>query len=192
MNAKSWLLILACCGSLIGIALLARGCGGSVATTSEANGKVRSGTSHDPSANFPQASTSQLPTKRPREPETSLTKFVREKLEAIIIPLVSFEQTSAEEAIDFLSHRVMELDPEPNAGSRGISFRIKRPRDPFVPAGAHVDTDYIGHDFEAGNISAWKLLQRIASDNGMRVEITEQGVLLTSPEADQNPLQEEE
>lgn len=99
------------------------------------------------------------------------------------------EDTSAEEAIDFLSLRIMELDPEPNAG---LSFRIKRPKHPDMPQGGHADIDSIGHDFRADNLSAWKILKRIASDNGMRVEITDHGVLLTSREADMNPVEEDQ
>ena len=83
----------------------------------------------------------------------------------------------------------MELDPEPNAG---LSFRIKRPKHPDMPQGGHADIDSIGHDFRADNLSAWKILKRIASDNGMRVEITDHGVLLTSREADMNPVEEDQ
>lgn len=159
-----------------------------MATTSNDEDQGRSGTGHGGSTISPQASPSPLPSKRPRELETARTRAVREKLEAIIIPVVSFEKTSAEEAIAFLSLRVTESDPEP-AG--GLSFRVKRPRNPDLPVGVHADISYLGHDFEAENISAWKLLKRIASDNGMRVEVTEQGVLLTSPEADRNPVEED-
>jgi hypothetical protein len=158
-----------------------------MATASNDEGNGRSGAGHDVSTTSPHASPSPLPSKRPRELETSQTKAVLEKLEAIIIPVVSFERTTAEEAIDFLSLRVTELDPERSAG---MSFRVKRPRIPDLPAGVHADISYISHDFEAENISAWRLLKRIASDNGMRVEVTEQEILLTSPEADRDPMEE--
>lgn len=148
---------------------------------------MRSGTGRDVSTASPQEHRSRFPSKRPRELETAQTKAVREKLEGIVIPLVSFERTTAEEAIAFLSLRVTELDPESGAG---LSFRVKRPRIPDLPTGGHADISYIGHDFEAENISAWKLLKRIASDNGMRVEVTEQEVLLTSPQADRDPMEE--
>lgn len=152
--------------------------------------QIRTGKGEYVSTTSPQGSHSPLPFKLPRKLETSRTKAVRENLEAIIIPVVSYERTTAEEAIDFLSLRVTELDPERGAG---ISFRVQRPRTPDLPdlpTGGHADISYISHDFEAQNISAWRLLKRIASDNGMRVEVTEQEVLLTSPEADRDPMEE--
>ncbi|MCW1923315.1 hypothetical protein OKA05_12190 [Luteolibacter arcticus] len=52
-----------------------------------------------------------------------------EKLRNIIIPQIDFENTSVEEAIDFLRVRASELDTsELDASKKGISFVIRKPR----------------------------------------------------------------
>jgi hypothetical protein len=181
MRAKLISLITGCV-AMLGIAFAIRSCG------EPTNQEPGNGSHHSPhadqgiaaqSGDSPPASAS----KRTREPESDLTRIVREKLEAIIIPKVDFESTTAEEAIDFLRHRVVELDPEPDYRARGMAFHINRPKDsepsPSTPP-TSVDASHTGHDFKADNISAWQLLKRIASDNGMRVEVTVRGVELTS------------
>ncbi len=55
--------------------------------------------------------------------------YITEKLNRIIIPRVDFEDTTMEEAIDFLRLRAAELDiKEPDPAKKGINFVIRRPR----------------------------------------------------------------
>ena len=62
--------------------------------------------------------------------------IITKKLNQIIIPRVEFEDTTLEEAIDFLRLLNMELDKEENDPTRkGFNFVIRRPR----PANEEVD-----------------------------------------------------
>ena len=55
--------------------------------------------------------------------------YITEKLRTIIIPRVDFEDTTVEEAIDFLRQRATELDVgEPDPAKKGVNFVIRRPR----------------------------------------------------------------
>jgi general secretion pathway protein D len=61
--------------------------------------------------------------------DTSGTSYILNKLRTIIIPRIDFENTTLEEAIDFLRQRSVELDTvEQNPERRGISFVIRKPR----------------------------------------------------------------
>lgn len=51
------------------------------------------------------------------------------KLKQIVIPVIDFENTSLEEAIDFLRGRAIELDPEVNPSHRGVSIIIRYMRE---------------------------------------------------------------
>lgn len=55
--------------------------------------------------------------------------YITEKLRRIIIPRIDFEDTSVEEAIDFLTLRAAELDTiELDPDKKGINFVIRRPK----------------------------------------------------------------
>lgn len=57
----------------------------------------------------------------------SVEATVAEKLHRIIIPRLDFEETSLEEAIDFLRLRLSEVDyTESDPTKRGMSFVIRR------------------------------------------------------------------
>ena len=61
--------------------------------------------------------------------ETNGVAYITEKLRRIIIPRIDFEDTTVEEAIDFLRLRTTELDSlELDPNKKGISFVIRRPR----------------------------------------------------------------
>jgi tetratricopeptide (TPR) repeat protein len=63
------------------------------------------------------------------EDYSSGTAFIRNKLNSIIIPRIDFEDTTVEEAIDFLRIRAAELDTlELDPSRKGISFVVRRPR----------------------------------------------------------------
>jgi len=55
--------------------------------------------------------------------------YITEKLRRIIIPRIDFEDTTVEEAIDFLRLRAAELDTlELDPAKKGVNFVIRRPR----------------------------------------------------------------
>ncbi len=64
--------------------------------------------------------------------------YIQEKLRRIVIPRIDFEDTTVEEAIDFLRLRAAELDTtEVDPAKKGVNFVIRRPR--AAAAGAAPD-----------------------------------------------------
>lgn len=60
--------------------------------------------------------------------------YITQKLKTIIIPRIDFEDTTVEEAIDFLRMRSAELDQtELDPARKGVNFIVRRPR-PAAPA----------------------------------------------------------
>ncbi len=69
-------------------------------------------------------------------PDGGGVAYITEKLRNIIIPSINFEDTTVEEAIDFLRLRSRELDTmELDPAKKGVNFVIRRPR-PTVAGGA--------------------------------------------------------
>lgn len=65
---------------------------------------------------------------RGEQPGTGVA-YITEKLRSIIIPSINFEDTTVEEAIDFLRLRSRELDTmELDPAKKGVNFVIRRPR----------------------------------------------------------------
>jgi len=59
---------------------------------------------------------------------TNGSALILEKLRTIIIPVVSFEDTSVEEAVDFLRNKSRELDTTTtNPAEKGINFVVRKP-----------------------------------------------------------------
>jgi len=66
--------------------------------------------------------------------------YITDKLKKIIIPKIDFEDTTVEEAIDFLRLRAGELDTqELEPSKKGVNFVIRRPRAAAPAADAGVD-----------------------------------------------------
>ncbi|MDH4444376.1 MAG: type II and III secretion system protein [Akkermansiaceae bacterium] len=66
--------------------------------------------------------------------------YITDKLKKIIIPRIDFEDTTVEEAIDFLRLRAGELDTqELEPSKKGVNFVIRRPRAAAPAADAGVD-----------------------------------------------------
>jgi len=60
--------------------------------------------------------------------------YITEKLRRIIIPKIDFDDTTVEEAIDFLRLRAAELDTlELDPAKKGVNFVVRRPRSIPVP-----------------------------------------------------------
>ncbi len=79
--------------------------------------------------------------------------YITEKLRRIIIPKIDFDDTTVEEAIDFLRLRANELDTlELDPSKKGVNFVVRRPRATGVAApAAAVDA---GADATAGGAEA--------------------------------------
>ncbi len=69
----------------------------------------------------------------PSEPSTGVS-YITEKLRRIVIPRIDFEDTTVEEAIDFLRMRSVELDTlELDPARKGVNFVVRRPRTNAAP-----------------------------------------------------------
>ena len=78
--------------------------------------------------------------------------YITEKLRRIIIPRVDFEDTTVEEAIDFLRQRAFELDTlELDPAKKGVNFVIRRPRSTTVGGGDSTFGEDSGTDPLMGN-----------------------------------------
>ncbi|MFC7336521.1 Amuc_1098 family type IV pilus outer membrane protein [Haloferula chungangensis] len=78
--------------------------------------------------------------------------LILQKLKNIIIPIIDFEDTSVEEAIDYLRVRSIELDTwEMNPDLKGINFVIRKPR-----AGGAAD-DGLGADAGGGDVGTARI-----------------------------------
>ena len=83
-----------------------------------------------------------VPAETPTVPVTTTTTggqgigvaYITEKLKRIIIPKIDFDDTTVEEAIDFLRVRAAELDTlELDPAKKGVNFVVRRPRSVPVP-----------------------------------------------------------
>ena len=78
---------------------------------------------------------------------TSGTAYISEKLRRIIIPSINFEDTTVEEAIDFLRLRSAELDTlELDPARKGVNFVVRRPRSSGAAAGGDAGLDAAAAD----------------------------------------------
>ncbi len=69
--------------------------------------------------------------------ESTGVAYITAKLRTIIIPKISFEDTTVEEAINFLRQRSIELDTmELDPTKKGVNFVVRRPRSTPLAGGA--------------------------------------------------------
>lgn len=82
------------------------------------------------------AEVSNLPTNvGPSQETRGGVAYITEKLRRIIIPRIDFDDTTVEEAIDFLRLRAAELDTlELDPAKKGVNFVVRRPRATSVKA----------------------------------------------------------
>ena len=86
--------------------------------------------------------------------------YILQKLKNIVIPVIDFEDTSVEEAIDYLRLRSIELDTfELNPERKGINFVIRKPRDGGGDAGGLGDGG-LGATTEPGSLRIRELRLR--------------------------------
>lgn len=100
------------------------------------------------------------------------------KLKQIVIPVIDFEDTTLEEAIDFFRLRAIDLDPEEDPAFRGVSIiiRYKKVDDPAWP-GVMQGPDRIAR-YEAKNISLPDALVEVCRLTRFDAYITSHGIIL--------------
>jgi len=115
--------------------------------------------------------------------------YLQQKLNSIMIPLVDFDNTTVEEALDFLRLRARELDPDAN-----LNFIIRKPRvtgagGGAVDGGDGLDADAaptVGSNIGTMRIDELKLrdvplgtvLQYICDKTRLRYKLDEHSVIL--------------
>lgn len=118
----------------------------------------------------------------PPPPAASGTEAIFNKVKTIVIPVVKFENTSLEEAVDFIRTKSKELDTvEKDPAKKGVNFMIRKPREgngAQDPGKARVTMDL-------KNVTMISALQEIAKQTKLRFTIDESG--LTFVPADDMP-----
>lgn len=176
-------MLLAVCLVLAATVLALRGCQGSEGgDLSNAAAGKRSGAAGVEGGDDGESSGGKA-SKTPRRATPPAQAFIRNKLKSIIIPKISFEDTTLEEAIDFMRLRTRELDPDPDPRMRGISIMIgksvKSESDDSVLDSATKGAGSLRiTGMEMENVSAWDLLHLIAKETGMQVEIIDTGIVI--------------
>ena len=96
-------------------------------------------------------------------------KELEKKLRTIVIPAISFEDTTIEDAIEFLRQRSAELDTaEQDPAHKGINFFVKLPRDRANPT---------IRSLKMKNVPIEVVLEYICEATEMNYEVTEHGVI---------------
>lgn len=108
---------------------------------------------------------------------------IRSKLDNIIIPEVDFENTTIEEAIDFVRFRARELDTTSTESTRGMSFVIEAPQfdhDPNLGADATLQPDLAIKTItlRGNNMKLGDILNQICQQTGYELVLTDHGVRL--------------
>lgn len=127
-------------------------------------------------------------------PDQSGVAYIQQKLNNIIIPLVQFDNTTLEEALDYLRLRARELDPEPDESRKGVNFIIRRPSvtaagggdagadaelDPDAAAGAAANLNNLRIDeLKLRNVPLGTVLQYICDKTRLRYKLDEHSVTL--------------
>ncbi|MFT3990369.1 MAG: type II and III secretion system protein [Luteolibacter sp.] len=109
--------------------------------------------------------------------------YITEKLRSIIIPSINFEDTTVDEAIDFLRLRAAELDTrEIDPSKKGVNFVIRRPR-PTDPAAPAVQIPPV-KELRLRNVPLSVALKYICDQTQLRYKVDDFSVILV-PAADQ-------
>ncbi|WP_035611114.1 M56 family metallopeptidase [Haloferula sp. BvORR071] len=101
------------------------------------------------------------------------TRVISNKLTTIVIPVVKFENTSLEEAVDFIRTKSKELDTaEKDPAKKGVNFIIRMPREGSGapdPGKARITMDL-------KNVTMISALQKIADQTKLRFSVDESGL----------------
>ncbi len=132
--------------------------------------------------------------------ETGGSIYITEKLRRIIIPSINFEDSTVEEAIEFLRLRSRELDTlELDPDRRGVNFVIRRPRSAdggggdagldVADGGLPLGTTNLGalriRELRLRNVPLAVALQYICDQAGLRYRVDDFAVTLV-PATDQD------
>jgi general secretion pathway protein D len=123
---------------------------------------------------------------------TSGVQYLQQKLNNIIIPLVDFDNTTVEEALDFLRLRAREIDTEADDARKGLNFIIRKPgasgggtgggaaaldADAAPAAGGDIGTMRID-ELKLRNVPLGTVLQYICDKTRLRFKLDEHSVIL--------------
>lgn len=106
-------------------------------------------------------------------------QYIQNKLNNIIIPLIHFENTTVEEALDVLRLRTREIDPDSN----GLSFIIRNPalQGPSLP---HLDSSQIRiKELKLRDVPLGTALQYICDASRLRYRLDQHAIVLLPLEA---------
>lgn len=115
--------------------------------------------------------------KKPAKPKEdgAGAKKIKEKLEAIVYPSISFNGALVSEAIEYIRFTAPRLDStELDPQKRGINIIIKKPKDPNKKG---IESFALG-EIEEKDMTLGNLIQRIAKGAGATVEVHEYAVVL--------------
>lgn len=135
----------------------------------------------------------EIPNMRPTDSQSGPTtgvQYLQQKLNNIIIPLVDFDNTTVEEALDFLRLRAREIDSEVVDSRKGLNFIIRKPS--VMGAGADGDAELdpdadtpaadIGtvriDELKLRNVPLGTVLQYICDKTRLRFKLDEHSVIL--------------
>ncbi|MFC7339456.1 hypothetical protein ACFQY0_19845 [Haloferula chungangensis] len=119
----------------------------------------------------------------------SLGDLVLKKLEGIVIPIIDFQDTTLEEAIDYLRVRSLELDREEAAEMRGVSIIIRKPRKLEADDGLDIHEAARSSrikKYQRRNISLLKVLTDVCDLTQQDAYITSVGIIICPK--DQKPF----
>ncbi|MEK7953073.1 M56 family metallopeptidase [Luteolibacter soli] len=119
--------------------------------------------------------TTPTPKKEDAPPMTPGQAYISKKLDTIIIPLASFDDTSLEESIDFIRIRSVQLDEgEKDPTKKGINFVIRKAR------GADGQETWTPNrsTLQLKNVSLRRLLEEVAEQSGTKMKIDDFAITL--------------
>ncbi len=105
---------------------------------------------------------------------------LQNKLKNIIIPVIDFENTSIEEAIDYLRMRSVELDPGENRKNKGVNFVIMRP--------ANAGGEQNIKSLRLRNVTLGTALENICQQVNFRTTVGNEAVILSPKKVEVKPV----
>jgi hypothetical protein len=105
---------------------------------------------------------------------------LQNKLNNIIIPVIDVENTSIEEAIDYLRMRSVELDPGENRKNKGVNFVIMRP--------ANAGGEQNIKSLRLRNVTLATALKNICEQANFRSTVGNEAVILSPKKVEVKPV----
>jgi hypothetical protein len=105
--------------------------------------------------------------------------YITEKLRRIVIPKIDFEDTTVEEAINFLRMRSMELDSlELDPSKKGMNFVVRRPRSNPLGDGAADPSAFKIKELRLNNVPLNVALKYICDATKLRYKVDDFAITL--------------